>query len=213
MSCYETFLERPKSRRGYPPPHLFYHGSVVCCVLYAVCCLASFSSYSISIWLYSTRTPPYPLSFFYHLFSLILSYLHLTSPCFLSGTEARGTQSSRVALTRSRCWGWRFGSWRPLRRCYVPSALALVGCSQRRTHVLQHFQISFHLVRSSSFRPGHGSRWVTLYYTVPVTGLWRQQVMTLPEMQAAPPANGSHEPAWDKLIPSEQYAADQNAMD
>ncbi|KAI0436032.1 hypothetical protein F4803DRAFT_253506 [Xylaria telfairii] len=37
---------------------------------------------------------------------------------------------------------------------------------------------------------------------VPVTGVSRQQVMTLPEMQAAPPANGSHEPAWDQLIPN-----------
>ena len=27
--------------------------------------------------------------------------------------------------------------------------------------------------------------------------------MTLRAMQAAPPADGSHEPAWDKLIPSE----------
>ncbi|KAI0799437.1 hypothetical protein GGR55DRAFT_683913 [Xylaria sp. FL0064] len=38
--------------------------------------------------------------------------------------------------------------------------------------------------------------------TLPVTGLSRQEVMTLPEMQAAPPANGGHEPAWDKLIPN-----------
>ncbi|KAK8064601.1 hypothetical protein PG994_007239 [Apiospora phragmitis] len=38
--------------------------------------------------------------------------------------------------------------------------------------------------------------------SLPVTGLSRQQVMTLPDMQAASPANGSHEPAWDKLIPN-----------
>ncbi|KAI1185988.1 hypothetical protein F5B17DRAFT_10371 [Nemania serpens] len=38
--------------------------------------------------------------------------------------------------------------------------------------------------------------------TLPITTLSRQQVMTLPDMQAAPPANGSHEPAWDKLIPN-----------
>ncbi|KAI0376102.1 hypothetical protein F5Y04DRAFT_286247 [Hypomontagnella monticulosa] len=38
--------------------------------------------------------------------------------------------------------------------------------------------------------------------SLPVTGLMRQQVLTQPEMQAAPPANGSHEPAWDKLIPN-----------
>ncbi|KAI0521561.1 hypothetical protein F5B22DRAFT_634470 [Xylaria bambusicola] len=38
--------------------------------------------------------------------------------------------------------------------------------------------------------------------SLPLTGLSRQQVMTLHEMQAAPPANGSHEPAWDKLIPN-----------
>ncbi|TGJ84799.1 hypothetical protein E0Z10_g3945 [Xylaria hypoxylon] len=37
--------------------------------------------------------------------------------------------------------------------------------------------------------------------SLPVTGLSRQQVMTLHEMQAAPPADGSHESAWDKLIP------------
>lgn len=38
---------------------------------------------------------------------------------------------------------------------------------------------------------------------VPVTGVSRQRVMARPEMQAAPPADGRHEPAWDKLIPSE----------
>ncbi|KAI2618480.1 hypothetical protein GGR54DRAFT_157549 [Hypoxylon sp. NC1633] len=38
--------------------------------------------------------------------------------------------------------------------------------------------------------------------SLPVTGASRQQVLTLHEMQAAPPANGSHEPAWDKLIPN-----------
>ncbi|XXG94397.1 hypothetical protein Hte_000652 [Hypoxylon texense] len=38
--------------------------------------------------------------------------------------------------------------------------------------------------------------------SVPVTGVSRQQVLTQPEMQVAPPANGSHEPAWDKLIPN-----------
>ncbi|KAJ8113015.1 hypothetical protein ONZ43_g5254 [Nemania bipapillata] len=38
--------------------------------------------------------------------------------------------------------------------------------------------------------------------SLPVTGISRQQVMTLHEMQGAPPANGSHEPAWDKLIPN-----------
>jgi hypothetical protein len=39
--------------------------------------------------------------------------------------------------------------------------------------------------------------------SVPLTGMSRQQVLAMPEMQAAPPANGSHEPAWDKLIPGE----------
>ncbi|KAI1455387.1 hypothetical protein F4805DRAFT_459767 [Annulohypoxylon moriforme] len=37
--------------------------------------------------------------------------------------------------------------------------------------------------------------------SIPAIGLSRQQVLTQPEMQAAPPANGSHEPDWDKLIP------------
>ncbi|KAI1153015.1 hypothetical protein F4825DRAFT_281535 [Nemania diffusa] len=38
--------------------------------------------------------------------------------------------------------------------------------------------------------------------SLPVTGVSRQRVMARPEMQAAPPADGRHEPAWDKLIPS-----------
>ncbi|KAH9909711.1 hypothetical protein F4778DRAFT_712343 [Xylariomycetidae sp. FL2044] len=38
--------------------------------------------------------------------------------------------------------------------------------------------------------------------SLPVNGLSRQEIRTLPEMQAAPPANGTHEPAWDRLIPN-----------
>ncbi|KAI0197513.1 hypothetical protein F4808DRAFT_473851 [Astrocystis sublimbata] len=48
--------------------------------------------------------------------------------------------------------------------------------------------------------------------SLPITGLSRQRVMARPEMQATPPADGSHEPAWDKLIPSESILRKLDAL-
>lgn len=104
-------------------------------------------------------------SFFRHLLTLACSCLSRAPPCLRNVPEARGTRSSRtalttVALTNNR-GGSKSGSRWPSRRCSVLSALAPVGCSEQRTpYKRPHFRISSQVVRSVPLRRGRAYSWV-----------------------------------------------------